>query len=182
MRGPGACRWPLLVSATLALAAVLAAASVARSADARRLELRERRVEMQRFERRARRLGGDGAAATLLALAESRDALRVRLVEALGTRRAGPDVAALRHRVEERTALDAPGTATLRLSLEGRIAHGATLLALLGAVHDAARPWPTETRGCLVQRLGAEPAGAARLTIDCVVDILHWSGLDAPGR
>ena len=170
-----ASRRPLVFALALAsVAGPIAAAWTERLADAGEARLRASRIEVQRLERRVRRLGGEGVDTTLAALGEHRDALRVRLLEALDAARAGAAVGPVRHHVEEREMPGDPGAATLRLRLEGRVAHGAALVDLLGAVHAGSRPWPTETRGCLVQRLDAA------LTLDCTVDILHWRDLEAP--
>lgn len=168
-------RRTVIAAAAAALLSVVAAALLGRAADEREHGLRARRIEVQTLERRLHRLDADGAAATLEALGADRDALRVRLAEALDGARAALGTSAIRHHVDERTLPDDTGTVTLRLTLEGRIAHGAALLELLAAVHAASRPWPTETRGCLLQRLDAA------LALDCAVDILHWSALEAPG-
>jgi len=157
------------------VASVAGAILAERAADRGEAELRARRLETQRLEQRLHRLDADGALTTLEALEESRDALRVRLVEALNGARDAPDIGVLRHHLAERAMPDASAAATLRLSIEGRVAHGAALLDLLGAVEAASRPWPKETRGCTAQRLEE-----AVLAVDCTIDILHWEGLDAP--
>ena len=168
-------RRTLVVAVAASLSSVGAVLLLDRSADEREHRLRTRRLEVQTLERRLHRLDADGAAATLAALGADRDALRVRLVEALDAARAAPGAGAIRHHVDERTLPDGTDTVTLRLTLEGRIAHGAALLELLAAVHAAGRPWPTETRGCRLQRL------AAALALDCAVDILHWRVPKAAG-
>jgi len=168
---------PTVVRASLALALIASvggATLAERFADAREEALRALRIESQRLERGARRLDDPAAAPTLVALEDSRDALRVRLVEALDGVRVAPGVFALRHNVEERAMPSRGEAATLRLTLEGRIAHGAALLDLIDAVRAAGAPWPTETRGCLLQRL------ESGLAVDCAVDLLHWSGLEVP--
>lgn len=165
----------MLLCASLALVAVGAAVLLERLAETRQVVLRELRIEEQRLERRAHRLGEPAAGATLAALGESRDALRVRIVEALGASRRTRGVKRLRHAVDERAMPDAESMVTLRLSLEGRLAHGAALLELLATVRTAMAPWPSETRGCLLERLDT-----ADLLVDCVVDVLHWSELRVP--
>lgn len=157
------------------LLSVAAAALAERAADGSEHRLRALRLETQTLERRLHRLDADGAVATLAALGAGRDALRVRLAEALAAARDAGGTGSIRHHVDERALPDEADAAALRLTLEGRIAHGAALLELLASVHAASRPWPTETRGCLVQRLDVA------LALDCAVDILHWRALEAPG-
>ena len=164
----------LIAILLLALVAVAGATWLARSAEAHEAATRARRVETQRLERRLRRLDASGAEVTLARLAESRDALRVALVEALDVARAKAAVETLEHHVEERAMDGGDDVATLRLTFDGRFAHGAAVLELLAAVEAARGPWPGETRGCRMQRAGSS------LLVDCTVDILHWSDLHAP--
>lgn len=176
MNGSTPIRRRVLAAGVVApLLSVAAAAIAERAADGREHRLRALRLEAQTLERRLHRLDGDGAAATLAALGADRDALRMRLAEALDAARHAREAGSIRHHVDERALPEETDAAALRLTLEGRIAHGAALLELLASVHAASRPWPTETRGCRVQRLDAA------LALDCAVDILHWHALEAPG-
>ena len=164
----GGCAFGAIASLALAIAVSRLAASADEA-------LRELRVHEQRLERQALVLGTPEAAAILVALDEGRDALRVRLVETLDAARGGPGVHRLRHRLEAHGVADTENAATLRLALEGRLAHAAVLIDLLVAVENAVRPWPAVTRGCHVQR--QERSG---LLFDCAVDVLHWEKLRAP--
>ena len=167
-------RW-VLIGAVVAVGAIALAALLARLADAEQRTLRELRVLEQRLESRSLLLADPRSPALLEALASTRDALRVRIVESLEAARERRDVRTLLFRIDERAVPDAEAVARLRLSLEGRLVHGAALLDVLDAVRVAVEPWPIETRGCLVQRLAD-----VDVRIECALDILHWNGLDAP--
>ena len=171
----GGLRRRVLVAALVAVGAIAVAATLARLAEAERATLRELRIAEQRLERRSLMLSEPGAPVVLEALGSTRDELRVRLVESLEATRARPAVTALGFRVDERAVAGADATVRLRLSLDGRLAHGAALIELLDAVHAAARPWPVETRGCLLQRLAQ-----SGVQIECAIDVLHWVDLNAP--
>ena len=163
------------IAVLAAVVTVSLAALADRLADARALDLRELRIVEQRLERRSSRLSRPGARELLAAFDESRDALRVRIVESLDAARGQAEVRGLTHRLDERALPGTTSAATLALALEGRIAHGAALLDLLQRLGAATAPWPSETRGCLVQRIEA-----AELQLDCAFDVLHWHGLRAP--
>jgi len=167
----------------VALASVLAAMFLSRAADARASAERSLRIDTQSLERRLGRLDAPGAEDTLTALAESRDGVRVRLVEALDRAREGAAGGDLRHRIDPLPTGVGESTVILRLTIEGRVTHGAALLALLADVQTAGTPWPTEVRGCSLERVDA---GAPRheafathvrlpaLLVRCAVDLLHW--------
>lgn len=165
----------VLAALATGLLALVAAILLARDADSRALALRELRVVEQRLERRMRLLGAPGALATLAALEGEGDALRVRLMEALGKARDARPSTRLRHRIE-RVAGPAPDASALGLRLEGRLDHAAALLDLLVAVEAAARPWPSAMRACRLERLG-ESVG---LSVDCRIEVMHRSLADVP--
>lgn len=171
----GDLRRRVLVAALAAFGAVAVAAALARLAELERSTLRELRIAEQRLERRSLMLGEPGASDVLEALESTRDELRVRLVESLEAMRVRPGVTALNFRVDEHVVAGTDATMRLRLALDGRLAHGAALIELLDAVHAAARPWPVETRACLLQRLAR-----SGVQIECAVDVLHWTDLNAP--
>jgi len=196
-------RWRIGWLALIAILAFLVGPLLQQSTDARLEALRDLRIREQLLSQQAVRLSSTDAATRLAALGESRNALRVRLLDALTGLRELPTTRELRHRLDERAmvidGLSVSGTATLRLTLEGRITDSRALLEMLQHIRQSSFPWPSETRACVVQDVTARiadgvpsrPAKArggvidqlaetTELAIECAVDIMHREIDDRP--
>lgn len=171
-------RWCVALAFVLGVAVVSVSTYIwlTRSTLLARDGVRQARIEEQLLQRQLVQLESRENTLLIPGLQQSMQELQVQLVETLSQGDAGPDIFSVEFEQSVLTAL-IPGETTgnietLRLIVSLSARHSAALLHFIQRIRQSVVTWPSEVRGCRMERIPA-----SLISMQCVIDFYHWSRL-----
>ena len=176
-------RWSMALATALGVLtiAIVAILWIGQTIDIAAEELRRTRVAHQQLQQQHSVLNSSDSAQQIEQLNQAMDALQISLVEAVSDMPVPDGVIDVAFEQQLMPPMAGAGkhypVSVLRLSLMLTIEHSVGLVNMLDRVSRATSFWPSEVRGCELQRLPLQ-----RLSAQCVMDFYHWSDDSAVTR